>query len=372
MNKDPLPGLYVHVPFCASKCPYCDFFSVPDPSLIPEWLRAVEREASLYEDRFSLFDSLYLGGGTPSLMGEPELSTLMKALFHCFGFSPDSELTIECNPDDITDTKAALFRDLGFNRISLGVQSFDDGELRFLERRHDSVQAERAFSRLRRFGFENIGIDLMYGLPGQTDRNWFKSLGRALEFEPEHLSCYQLTIGDHTPFGLLREEGRLTPLGEETERAFFLLTSEYLTANGYMHYEISNFAKATRHMCRHNQKYWRRTPYLGLGPSAHSFIRGERWWNVKSIPDYCDRLQEDRRPVEESERLSPDQEYLEWLSLGFRTKEGLDSARLLEHPRANKTLRELRDSGLVICENERVIPTLKGFLVADSLPLLFC
>jgi len=367
-----LPGLYVHVPFCMSKCPYCDFFSVPTPSLIPEWLKAVDREASLYNGRFSRFDSLYLGGGTPSLLGEQELSTLMEGLFHRFRFSTDSELTIECNPDDITDPMAALFRDLGFNRVSLGVQSFDDRELRFLGRRHDSLQAERAFDHFRRFGFDNVGIDLMYGLPGQAESNWLKTLGRAMALEPDHLSCYQLTIADHTPFGRLRDEGRLTPMGEETERAFFLLTAEYLTAQGYIHYEISNFAKGKECMCRHNWKYWRRTPYLGLGPSAHSFTQGERWWNPKSLSDYCERLIEGLRPAEESERLSPDQEYLEWLSLGFRTKEGLDSARLLEHPRADKTLKELRDSGLVICENERVIPTLKGFLVADSLPLLFC
>ena len=372
MNKDCLPGLYVHVPFCASKCPYCDFFSVPAPSLIPGWLKAVEREASLHGDRFSRFDSLYLGGGTPSLLGEQELASLMKMIFHRFRFSPESELTIECNPDDITEAKAVLFKDLGFNRASLGVQSLDDRELRFLGRRHDSLRAERAFDRLRRFGFDNVGIDLIYGLPHQTQSNWLKTLKRARAFDPDHLSCYQLTIADRTPFGRLREEGRITPLGEEAERAFFRLTAEYLTAQGYTHYEISNFAKGKRYLCRHNQKYWRRIPYLGLGPSAHSFFPGERWWNVRSVSDYCDRLAIGESPVAESERLSADQEYLEWLSLGFRTKEGLDSARLLEHPKADKTLREILDSGLVTWEGSKVVPTLKGFLVADSLPLLFC
>ncbi len=360
------------MPFCASKCPYCDFFSVPTPSLIPGWLEALEKEASLQGDRFSLFDSLYLGGGTPSLLGKQELTTLIRELLHRFRFSPDSELTIECNPDDITEQKAALIRDLGFNRVSLGVQSFDDRELRFLERRHDSLQAKRAFDRLRRFGFDNVGIDLMYGLPHQSESNWLKTLKRAREFDPDHLSCYQLTIAESTPFGRLREAGRITPLGEEAERTFFLLTSEYLTSQGYIHYEISNFSKGKRYFCRHNQKYWRHIPYLGLGPSAHSFFPGERWWNVRSVSDYCDRLTGGRSPVEESEQLSPDQAYLEWLSLGFRTKEGLDAGRLLEHPKANKTLREIQDSGLVTWEDGRVVPTLKGFLVADSLPLLFC
>ncbi len=372
MYKDHLPGLYVHVPFCASKCPYCDFFSVTTSSLIPRWLEAVEREAQLQSDRFPVFDSLYLGGGTPSLLGKQELTTLVKGLFHRFRFAPDSELTIECNPDDITDSKANLFRDLKFNRVSLGVQSFDDRELRLLERRHDRRQAENAFDSLLRAGFHNIGIDLMYGLPDQTESHWLQTLRRAVELAPAHLSCYQLTLAEGTPFAQRCEAGLIPTLKEESARTFFLLTSEHLMANGYTHYEISNFSKEDRYMSRHNRKYWHRVPYLGLGPSAHSFAERKRWWNVKSLGTYCDRLIEDRAPVEASEQLSLDQEYLEWLFLGLRTKEGLDMTLVRDHPRANKVFKELLDSGLAICRNRRIIPTAEGFLVADSLPLLFC
>ena len=296
----------------------------------------------------------------------------MKGLFHRFRFAPDSELTIECNPDDITDTKANLFRDLGFNRVSLGVQSFNDRELRLLERRHDRRQAERAFNSLLRAGFYNMGIDLMYGLPEQTESHWLNTLRRAIELAPAHLSCYQLTIAKGTPFARRCEAGLLSTLEEDKACAFFLLTSELLASKGYIHYEISNFSKEDRYMSRHNRKYWHRVPYLGLGPSAHSFAEGNRWWNVRSIGDYCDHLVKGRTPVESSEQLSPDQEYLEWLFLGLRTKEGLDMSLFQDHLRASKTLKELLDSGLVTCQNRRIIPTPEGFLVADSLPLLFC
>lgn len=371
MNNSELPGLYIHVPFCGSKCPYCDFYSVTSPSQMGQWLEALEREALLYRGRFPLFDSLYIGGGTPSLLGEETLSSLMEGLLRRFAFSSDAEFTIECNPDDVIPDKAALFRDLGFNRISLGVQSFDDRELRLLQRRHSACQAERALDCLLRTGFENVGIDLMYGLPGQTQSDWLRTLGRALEFEPAHLSCYELTIADGTPFARMQEGGLLTPSKEEMGRSLFLITTEYLSDRGYIHYEVSNYAREKKFMCRHNRKYWNRTPYLGLGPSAHSFAQGERWWNVKSVSRYCEHLFKGRSPVEGRERLSPAQASLESLALGFRTKEGLDEALFHNRPRADKILKELCESGLVNRENGRILPTPKGFLVADSLPLLF-
>ncbi len=336
-----------------------------------KWLAALERETSLYKSRFPLFDSLYIGGGTPSLLDEQTLTSLIKGIFHGFAISPDAEVTIECNPDDVTPGKAALFLALGVNRISLGVQSFGDKKLGFLQRRHSASQAEQALVCFQRAGFDNVGIDLMYGLPGQSESDWLETLDLALDFEPSHLSCYELTISAGTPFARMREEGGFAPLEEEEGRALFLATAQYLADRGYIHYEVSNFAKEKKFMCRHNRKYWKRTPYLGLGPSAHSFAHGERWWNVRSVSRYNDCLRKGRSPVEGSEKLTQDQASLESLALGFRTKEGLDETLFQNRPHAYEIITELCASGLVSREDGRILPTPKGFLVADSLPLLF-
>lgn len=372
MNDHALPGLYIHVPFCGSKCPYCDFYSITSMAQAPRWLEALDREAMHYRDRFSVFDSLYLGGGTPSLLDEKALTALTEGLLRCFTFTSGAEWTIECNPDDIIPGKAALLRDLGFNRISLGVQSFDDGELRLLQRRHTSDQAVRALEAFLGLGFKNIGIDLMYALPGQSESSWLATLNRALDLGPTHISCYELTLAEGTPFAEMNESGQLKTPEPELQRAFFLMNTETIAGHGYIHYEVSNFARDEGSMCRHNIKYWNRLPYLGLGPSAHSFAEGKRWWNVECVSGYCDALSNDRLPVEDCEILSQDQEHLETLALGFRTKEGVAEGLLHHRLHAGRIINDLRGSGLIRCKNGRIIPTPEGFLVADRLPLLFC
>ncbi|MFI5332047.1 MAG: coproporphyrinogen-III oxidase family protein, partial [Desulfobaccales bacterium] len=187
-------GLYIHIPFCKTKCPYCDFCSITSPDLIPAYLEALEKEAQLYQGSFAAFDSLYLGGGTPSLLDAEQLTALVKNLRRHFAFAPDTEFTLEANPDDITTEKLRLFRDLGINRLSLGAQSFDENELVFLQRRHTARQTRQAIELIRTAGFRNLGLDLMYGLPGQSPDTWLQTLETALSFTPEHLSCYQLTV----------------------------------------------------------------------------------------------------------------------------------------------------------------------------------
>ena len=365
------PGLYVHVPFCRTKCPYCDFYSVTSLSLVPAWLDALQREALIYRDRFESFDSLYLGGGTPTILESSELARLMGVLFQNFSFSQDPEITIEANPDDITKGKTALFRDLGFNRISLGVQSLNEKELRFLQRRHSAKKAEEAIEVIRTSGYTNLGIDLMYGLPGQDESVWMATLRRIVEYNPAHISCYQMTISEGTPFYRMLRQGRIQAPGKERERAFFLLTSAYLEENGYVHYEISNFAREERTMSRHNIKYWRHVPYLGLGPSAHSFLKGLRWWNLRSVDGYCQALDCGRRPVEDREQLTEEQVHLEFLFLGFRTREGVKKNLIEGTPGSDRALREILSAGLATIQGDRIIPTREGFLMADSLPLLF-
>jgi oxygen-independent coproporphyrinogen-3 oxidase len=366
-----LPGLYIHVPFCLSKCPYCDFYSTTSISLIPGWLEGVLKELHIYRDRFSTFDTLYMGGGTPSLLNPGQVSKLMDFLFRNFEFSPDTEITIEINPDDISQEKLNCYRDIGINRISLGAQSFDDRVLQYLKRRHTARQTEKALECIRAAGFGNVGIDLMYGFEGHTEEAWVGTMKKALDFRPEHLSCYQMTYSPKTPFGNMLAQGRITQMGEEEGRTFFLLTSRFLEEHGYIHYEISNFAMDEKHVSLHNRKYWRHVPYLGIGPGAHSFHEGRRWWNIESVEEYCRMLSNGHPPVEESETLSKEQHRLEMLCLGLRTMDGVDLGLVDKQSGSKKIIRELAESGLVKVHAGRVIPTRTGFLVADSLPLLF-
>jgi putative oxygen-independent coproporphyrinogen III oxidase len=391
------PSLYIHIPFCKTKCPYCDFYSISSPDLIPAYLSALDQEAQIYhanmplndaagvspvqatqakafgyqDATFASFDSLYLGGGTPSLLTNAQLAALMKILRRHFPFAPDPEITLEANPDDITPEKLALYRHLGLNRLSLGAQSFDEAELRFLERRHTAGQTAAAIDLVRAAGCSNLGLDLIYGLPGQTPDAWRRTLKTALSFAPEHLSCYQLTLSADTPLGRRAAKGEVKLPDEETQRQLFLLTGQFLTHRGYLHYEVANFARGAEFRCRHNLKYWTHVPYLGLGPGAHSFQAGRRWWNFSSVKQYCDYLNENQAPVAGAETLTPAQLRLETLYLGFRTRAGVALAVIREHPRGDLNLARLARAGLVRLDRDRVVATPQGLVVADRLPLWF-
>jgi len=373
-NPCPLPlapGLYIHVPFCLRKCRYCDFFSTTDLSLVSDWLLALEGEMQFYKGRFGTFDTIYLGGGTPTLLDGEQLTVLVECLRWHFQFAPETEVTLEANPDDITAKKLRIYRDLGVNRLSLGVQSFDEAELRFLGRRHTARQTEAAIALIRAAGFANLGLDLIYGLPGQTEAAWLQTLKNAVGFRPEHLSCYQLTLAPGTPLGEKQARGEIKPLGEEGEASLFLATSRFLEEQGYLHYEIANFARGEVYCSRHNRKYWRHAPYLGLGPAAHSFDGRGRWWNCRSLAEYRGRLARGEAPVGGSENLTDAQLRLEALSLGFRTREGVALEVVSQFPGWERTLAELESSELIKVQGQRVIPTRQGFLIADRLPLCF-
>jgi len=366
MNK---PGLYVHVPFCAGKCPYCDFYSTDDAALIPSWINALEKEILHYENVLNNFDTLYLGGGTPSLLSLNDLEKLVEIVCNNFSFAPDTEMTIEANPGDLTPEKLKHFRALGFNRISLGVQSFDDDVLRMLKRRHTAKQAEKAVDDIRTAGFKNLSIDLMYAVPEQDDAGWIKTLEKALSFSPEHFSCYQLTLKEGTPFFERNAKGEFTFKMEE--EASFLLTSDLLEENGYIHYEVSNFAKSKNLFSVHNLKYWQHMTYLGLGPSAHSFSDDMRWWNFSSVSKYIDALNQGNKPVEEKEKIGEKEKTLEQLFLGFRTKQGVALNLLKKYKKVDIVLNRLIESGLIEIKGSRAVSTKKGFLLADSIPLMF-
>jgi len=362
-----LPGLYVHVPFCRSKCPYCGFYSIPSKAPVEQWLDGLKREVIYQKDFLGPFDSLYLGGGTPSFLNTEILEQVMASLLGHFHLTPNAEITIEANPRDISPEKAHILKTIGFNRINLGVQSFNDRLLKFLGRNHSSEDAEKAVLHLRSAGFKNIGLDFIYGLKAQSMKEWIVTLKRALSFQPEHLSCYQLTLEKQTVFERQSHEKNRIILGEKAAAAHFLATSAFLESNGYIHYEVSNFARNTSAMSRHNQKYWQHAPYLGLGPSAHSFDGRKRWWNIKSVKKYRGALQKGRLPIDGWEILTKEQLHLESLALGFRTRKGVDIKSLSPQ----SALLMLRKRRLLEIVNERAVPTRRGYLLADHLPLHF-
>jgi oxygen-independent coproporphyrinogen-3 oxidase len=366
-----LPGLYIHIPFCAKKCPYCDFYSTDELQHKSDFICSIEKEALHYKSRLNHFGSLYLGGGTPAFLADHELGKLIEFIHKHFTFSEDAEITIEANPNDITPDKLNRLSSLGFNRISIGVQSFDDEVLSSLQRGHTAEVAEKAINLTREAGFSNLAIDLMYAVPGQSGKAWKHTLDKTVSFKPEHISCYQLTIKEGTPFWHMMQQGKRMDPDEKTGESFFLATSEFLQESGYLHYEISNFAIDEKHCSAHNRKYWQHVPYLGLGPSAHSFFNNKRWWNCGSVKQYNSLLNKGCTPVDEMEEITDDQLRLEALFLGFRTRKGVELDVFNKYKGVENILPELIQSELVVIKNRRVVPTTKGLLVADSIPLLF-
>ncbi len=371
-----IPGIYIHIPFCLSKCAYCDFYSVSSLSALPAFLEALFKEMELYCGRFEPCDTVYVGGGTPSVLNPGQLEAILTRVLKNFQLMPNTEITLETNPADLDPASLEAMRGMGINRLNIGVQSFDQTILDFLGRRHSVNQAVAAIEASRSAGFTNIGLDLIYGIPGEEVGAWLDTVRRALMFEPEHLSCYQLTVEPGTPLGIRYQQGAFSLPDENLQHEFFMKTAETLEDAGYVHYEVSNFARGMAFASRHNQKYWDHTPYLGLGPSAHSFLAQQRWWNYRSVDWYITALQSGEPPVEAAEQLTIAQLQLEALYLGLRTKKGIhlkDYATyylcdLLAQKGARLTA--LQDEGLIALEGGYLHPTRAGLAVADTLALL--
>ncbi len=317
------PGLYVHVPFCRTKCPYCAFASTTDRGAIPRWLAAIGREAERRASRLTGFDTLYIGGGTPSSLPDETLPELLSTLDHALTLADGREVTVEVNPGDLEPGRATRLRSLEVNRISLGIQSLDDGELGMLGRRHDARQAREAFGTLRAAGFTNLSIDIIGGLPGQDVASRLASMREAVALGPDHLSCYELTIEEGTPLSRSVARGEVELPDEDCLTDGAMAVAELLAEHGYVQYEVSSYARDAAHRCQHNLKYWRHVPYVGLGPAAHSFDGAERWWNYRAVGPYADRLLQGSSAVEGRDPLSEEQLRVERLGLGLRTTDGI-------------------------------------------------
>jgi oxygen-independent coproporphyrinogen-3 oxidase len=383
MNKDQLvnnrimiPGLYIHIPFCLSKCHYCNFYSETSLKDLSSYTQALVGEMALYKQHFKKFDTVYFGGGTPSILKAEEVADILRSIKRYFSLSDDSEITIEANPGDLHPEFLKSLREEGVNRLNIGVQSFDDDILDFLGRRHSSRDAVHAIETTYNEGFTNTGLDLIYGIPGQNMKEWMETLAMAVSFKPEHISCYQLTIEANTQIGKRLGRGEITLPDEDLQYDFFMKTSESLEDEGYIHYEISNFARETTFISRHNSKYWNHTPYLGLGPSAHSFSGNTRWWNHASTDRYLDDIKKGKSPLEDTENLDIKSLRMEAFFLGLRTAKGINlqdfNNRFDYDLVAEKgdVLAKLEGSGLIEIADGYIVPTRSGFALADSLALI--
>ena len=367
-----MAGLYIHIPFCASRCIYCGFYSTTRLDLRQQYVDALIRELvevgkskMLKDDSIS---TVYLGGGTPSQLTIPQLRQLFDAIYIYNKVESGAEVTVEMNPDDVSVPYADTLRQLGINRVSMGAQTFDDERLRWLNRRHTVAQVGQAVTILRAAGIRNISIDLMYGFPDETIDDFVRDIDEAIKLDVEHISAYCLMIEEGTELYRRYGDKRVREYDdskEETERKMYELLIDKLTAAGYEHYEISNFARPG-FRSRHNSSYWTGVPYIGLGAAAHSFDGHLRSWNVSDIRQYIAAVNRDER-LNEEEELSATDFYNERVMLGLRTCEGVDLSALSDDER-NYCIQEaqpfLSDDILLLTDN-RLVLTRKGLFVSD-------
>ncbi len=366
-----MAGIYIHIPFCRSRCIYCGFYSTTLLNLRQEYVEALCKEVVMASKNGQNITTIYLGGGTPSQLSIEQLRQIFDTIYIYNKVSDHAEITIEVNPDDVTEEFAKGLKTLPVNRVSMGTQTFDDARLRFLHRRHCAHQVSEAVSRLRNIGIRNISVDLMYGFPAETLEDWEHDISSALALNIEHISSYCLMIEEGTPLDKLRIENgewRMAMPTEEMERAMYELLMDRLEAAGYEHYEISNFARSG-YRSRHNSSYWDGTPYIGIGAAAHSYDGNTRSWNVSDIHQYIDAISQGKR-LYESETIDDDTRYNDLITVTLRTREGLNLQSLLPKYRdyAIKNARRFINDGLLhITPSGHLAITRKGLFVSDMI-----
>jgi oxygen-independent coproporphyrinogen-3 oxidase len=363
-----ITSLYLHIPFCVKKCIYCDFFSVRyDEALVSGYVASAVHELDVRKKDAGELKTVYIGGGTPTVVPTGSLVTLLRAIGVSFALAPDAEITMEANPGTIDREKARALADAGVNRFSIGVQSFDDRELRLLGRIHTAEDVRKATSAVREADVRNLSIDLVYGIPGQTGDSWSKTVATAIELAPEHISAYELTPERSTPLHEAIAAKTLEMPPEETVLAMYSHAIDTLGDRGYGHYEISNFAKPG-FRCRHNVNYWDRGQYIGIGASAHSFIGNRRMRNTSDIAKYRELLQKGELPVDESIEVSPEEAVREFIFLGLRKREGLDITKMGKTAGDGilNAAREFVDQGLIEVDKDILRLTRGGIVVSNT------
>ena len=367
-----MAGIYIHIPFCKQACHYCNFhFSTTNNSL-PLVIEAIEKEILLAKNYLNdeIVDTIYFGGGTPSLLSENHLQLLLNALKNNFEVNPIAEVTLEANPDDMTIVNLKQWFKNGINRLSVGTQSFFDKDLKWMNRAHNAQQAINSIKTAHQVGFDNMSIDLIYGLPESNLDEWEINLSQAFDLNVSHLSCYSLTVEPKTALQHFIATGKSKPVNEDQAALQFEYLMEAASKNGYEHYEISNFAKPNMRS-KHNSSYWSGKKYLGIGPSAHSYNGNSRQWNVANNHLYVQSINENKIPFE-LEILSPAQSYNEFVMIRLRTKEGIAFNELKEKHKSfsnyfEQLAQSFTDENLIEIKSENYSLTQKGKLLADHI-----
>ena len=386
-----MASLYLHIPFCEHKCIYCDFYSVVPikseterQSLEGRFLSALQAEIEVRaeDQRFhEPYETIFFGGGTPSLLRPSEIEKILNLLASRFTVETDAEITLEINPGTVDKEKLRAFRSTGVNRISMGIQSFHNEDLRFLTRIHTASEAKQCVRDCTTAGFENVNFDLIFSLPQQTLAKWKSNLKQAVELQPEHVSCYSLIIEPETPLFRMVQSNQVTPIDSERDSDFYEFTIDFLISHGYEQYEVSNFAKPAaagkpNFKCRHNLNYWNHSHYLGFGPSAHSFWQNERWWNISDLTSYVKQLDDRTLPLAGGEHLTENQFMEEAIFLGLRS-EGIDLEQLRRRFSCDLStenasmISELIQQGSARMENGRLRLTAKGYVLCDEICQMF-
>lgn len=368
-----MAGLYLHIPFCKTRCIYCGFYSSTDSSFRREYVEALCRELVLRKAyiKGEQVKTIYFGGGTPSQLTLPELQHIFKCIYKEYAVAEDAEITLEGNPDDMTEDYVRGLASLPVNRISMGVQTFDDAKLKFIRRRHSARQALQAVDICRNAGFTNLSIDLIYGLPGEDDAAWHRDVETAVNLHVPHLSAYCLMFEEGTPLFRMQQTGRVKEEGEEQTLRFYTYLMERLQQAGYEHYETSNFC-VPGYRSRHNSSYWNGQLYLGCGASAHSYDGMSRQWNVASVSVYINAIKQGRIPCEK-EVLSATERYNDMIVTRLRTKEGLSLPELLSgsgkklHDYCLKNARLALEDGNLEISKEHLRLTNRGLFISDEI-----
>ena len=368
-----MSGIYIHIPFCRKRCHYCDFFKSTDLTRKSRLLPALEEELRARSSEFGqeLVETIYLGGGTPSVLQIDELKSLLNIIATFYQVSPEAEITMEANPDDLSQAKLTVLREAGFNRLSMGVQSFSEPDLKLMNRRHGVMQAVQSVRWAKSAGFSNLSIDLIYGLPNQNLEEWERNVRIAVELDVQHISAYHLTYHEGTVFYDRLKEGILKELPDELSFQQFEMLIKILTEAGFEHYEISNFCKPGLYS-KHNSSYWKNRKYLGIGPSAHSFDLISRRWNVSSIEEYIEGVG-NGKSYWESEILTEQDRYNDFIITGLRTTWGISETDVRSNFSENYAthFQEMKkkyvETDLLLPNSDNISLTRSGMFVSDQI-----
>ncbi|MCD8297660.1 MAG: radical SAM family heme chaperone HemW [Prevotella sp.] len=367
-----MAGIYVHIPFCKSRCIYCGFFSTTLLSLRDKYVEALSSEMTLRKDYIrGQFSTVYIGGGTPSVLTIQQIEDIFNNIYNVFPIEEGAEITIECNPDDISPEFVGFLKSMPINRISMGVETFSERRLEFLRRRHSVEDVRSAIRLLRGVGMKNLSIDLMFGFPDETIEEWQNDIMEALRLDVEHISAYSLMYEDGTPLRRMLERGEVREISEEMSLAMYDELADRLVSSGYEHYEISNFAKKG-YRSRHNSSYWKSVPYIGIGAAAHSYNVSSRQWNVSDVGEYIEEIRRGNIP-KEYEELDDDTKVNDMITTALRTCEGidLDMVEILYGEKYKDHIltysKKYQMSGLIEIKENHLRLTRKGIYISNNI-----